>query len=455
MGKLVAAAAGVALCTVLAGCTTPEAAPAREKDSAGPGPVRVSSASSSEPVTLRFAVYGAGPTVDAYRRLARVFTTRHPRVHVEVEVAPDADTAMAVLEEERERGRAPDVFLVPHDALPRLVQGRRVHPVDQLLEQRGVSFGDNYQRVGLEAFSAQSALQCMPHDVSPLVVYYNQDLVRPRHATHPGRRPPPSARDGWSWEQFVTAARRASHGKVEGVYLPPTLATLTALVRSAGADVMNDDRTPTSLTLSDPGTRPVLRRILAVARDPRLTPSPGRLRREDPVDLFQHGRLGMLLGTRALVPRFRDAAALRFGVMPLPDLGRFRTVASMTGYCISSTTPHLRAAADFLAYATGARGAAITTEPGQVVPANLAVLHSPAFTQPGRRPEDASVFIDSVRQSDGPPFVTGWSRLERETAPMLERLFSAREAGHLAPLLTRIDRRSRVLLASPTIAPVG
>ena len=55
-----------------------------------------------------------------------------------------------------------------------------MQPVDELLEQRGVQFGDNYQRIGLEAFAADSALQCMPNDVSPYVVFYNKRLLAPQ-----------------------------------------------------------------------------------------------------------------------------------------------------------------------------------------------------------------------------------------------------------------------------------
>ena len=40
-----------------------------------------------------------------------------------------------------------------------------------------MDFGDGYTRNGLEAFSVDAALQCMPLDVSPLVVYFNPRLI--------------------------------------------------------------------------------------------------------------------------------------------------------------------------------------------------------------------------------------------------------------------------------------
>ncbi len=79
-------------------------------------------------------------------------------------------------------------------------------PVDQLLEERGVEFGDSYQRLGLEALSAEQALQCMPYDVSPLVVFYNPGLVPFRRLIETGDSPL-TPMTGWTWEQFARAGR--------------------------------------------------------------------------------------------------------------------------------------------------------------------------------------------------------------------------------------------------------
>ena len=49
--------------------------------------------------------------------------------------------------------------------------------MDELLDERGVDFGDDYSRDALEAFSADDRLQCMPYGISPMVIYYNTRLV--------------------------------------------------------------------------------------------------------------------------------------------------------------------------------------------------------------------------------------------------------------------------------------
>lgn len=445
---LVAATAAVTTCAAIAGCTTstellPQGGPTvSSSPSAATG-----SPSPTGPVTLRFGVYGDDAALATYNRLARSYTRGHPRVTVKVVSAPDARTAMRAIA----GGRVPDVFLADHDAVPALVHDGTVQPVNELLGQRGLQFGDSYQRSGLEAFSADSALQCMPQDVSPLVVYYNKDLLHFRKLVAPGE-PMLTPTDGWTWDQFVTAARQMSHGGVKGVYIEPSLDSLIPLVRSAGADVMDDDRKPTTLTMSDGDARSALEQVLRLVRDPRVTPTRGELAEQDALNRFETGRIGMIFGTRALTPRLREAEGLHFDVFPLPKLTRYRTLSAMTGYCISAHTANTQAAADFLAYAVGSQGAAITAASGAIVPSNLQVEHSAAFIQPGQQPEHATVFSDAVHRSDYTPSVLGWSAVEAAARPEIERLFYA-PVLDLDSSLPRLDQRSRLILQPPSEPP--
>jgi multiple sugar transport system substrate-binding protein len=437
--------AAAVLCLLASACTgTSPDRPVSESSTS-------TTASPTGPVTLRFAVYGDPVNVRGYRRVAASYTRDHPNVTIKVEPAPDAATAGNRLHRGFTTGTAPDVFLADQTALPGLVAAGQVQPVDELLESRGVQFGDSYQRLGLEAFSSDSALQCMPNDVSPYVVFYNKRLLVPATLAGPGEEPP-SADKGWRWDQFTKAAEQMSRGGVKGVYLPPRLTTLAPLIRSAGGDVVDDPRAPTTLTLADGASRSALEQILSLARNPRATYTPAQLAHEDAVTRFEAGRLGMMIGTRALVPQLRADPDLHFDVLPLPSLGTPRTMAEITGYCIAKTSPHVAEAADFLAYASGEPAAAMTARTGAVVPANLAALHSDAFTQPGQFPEDADVFTSTIRRADAFPFTADWPDVVAQTQPLVDRLFES-PVIDLDTLLPRIDAVSAALLTRPTPSP--
>jgi len=239
---------------------------------------------------------------------------------------------------------------------------------------------------------------------------------------------------------------------VKGAALPPTLDTLIPFVRSAGSDLMDDQRKPTTLTPSDGANREPLETVLRVARDPRVSPSRRMLAVQDAVTRFEKGRIGMILGTRALVPRLRQHPDLDFDVLPLPKIGSQSTIAQITGYCINKASEHVDRAADFIAFASRDEGAAITAQSGAIVPANLAVLHSEAFTQPGRLPQDEQVFSAALSRTDPMPFSTGWPKVVAQTQPFLDRLFYA-PVVDLDALLPRIDELSAALLVEPSPSP--
>ncbi len=444
------ALATAAVCLTSA-CTAGDRPAVEPSPTAPPASTSSAAASPSGPVTLRFAVYGDPPEVAAYRAVARAYLRERPHVTVEVEATRAAGAAAARLDRQLDAGRGPDLFLTDASATTSLAAGQRVQPVDELLEERDVQFGDNYERLGLEAFAADDALQCMPSDVSPLVVFYNRRLFSSVVLGEPGQEPP-TPQTGWSWEQFVSAAQQMSGPGVRGVHLAPDLTTLTPLLRSAGTDLVDDPRQPTTLQLSDGPTRAALEQILAVARNPRLTPTPAQLVRQDALTRFKEGRLGMILGTRALVPELRARQDLAFDVFPLPALGRTRTVADVRGICISSTSAHVGDAADFLAFASSQRGAALTARSGGIVPANTAAVYSEAFEQRSKWPQNVDVFTTVMRRADVMPSPPTWAAMVSAVQPLINRLFYA-PVLDLDSLLPRIDRISASRLVVPSPSP--
>jgi len=450
--RIGALALTAALLGAVTACTSDDApsadpTPSPSSTSADPSP-----SASDTPATLRFAVYGDEEQVAAYRTLAREFERRQPNITIRVEAAADAAASWKDVDRQFGAGRAPDVFLADSDRLPQLVAGTRVQPVDELLEQRDVEFGDTYERLGLEAFAADSALQCMPNDVSPYVVFYNRRLLDLSVSVPTGQPLPTPEVNGWSWKQFAISAQAASRDGVHGVYLPPELTTLAPLLRSAGADIVDDVQTPTTLTLSDAGSRSTLEAILQVARDPRVNPTPAELVQQDAITRFEKGRLAMMIGTRAMVPQLREATDLRFDAYPLPSFGRFQTIADVSGYCISRESAHVGEAADFVAFASSNRGARITARSGGIVPANLVAMRSPAFQQPGRFPVHVNVFTAVIRRAETMPNPPAWPAVVDRTQPLIGRLFYDTVLD-LDTQLPEIDKVAADALAEPTESP--
>jgi multiple sugar transport system substrate-binding protein len=414
-------------------------------------PRRPASNSSSKPAdaqrTLTFGAFGHPEELKAFQQVVDSFNASSQTRRVKLVTWANHEQALeAVL-----GGEAPDVFLTARRDLLQLADSKSTRPVSLLLDERGVDFGDRYSRDALEAFSYDDDLQCMPYSVSPMVIYYNDELIDFAKMERRGLDVPPSKdgvlSDRWSLAEFAAAAQFATRrGTVDGVWIEPTLRGLAPFIYSGGGQVFDDDDDPKSLDFSSDGTRSALDQTLAILRDPILTPTADELRSATALQLFKRGKLAMIAGFRDLVPELRAVTTLSFDTISMPVIENPATVGDIDGLCISAGTEHVNDAADFLAYAVSDAALEVVTRTGYIVPANTEVAGSEAFLWPGREPAHASVFNSAIRGMVIPPLLATSSELEAAVASMLDDLVTSPGVLDLDAATEQIDDISRTVL---------
>jgi multiple sugar transport system substrate-binding protein len=285
--------------------------------------------------------------------------------------------------------------------------------------------------------------------VQPSVIFYNKKLVSFDRI----KVDPPTAGQGWTLDQFATAARWATdhHPGVAGGYLEPSLTGLAPFVYSGGGTLFDSDQQPTSLALSDDANVQTLSQTVRALRAPGDRLSQAQLERHTPLEWFARGKLALLEGSRRMVPDLRAAAGLKFDVMPMPSLGTSATVGSLTGLCISQHAKNVGTAADFLAYASSPGALALVSYGGYLQPADQAVALSDAFQQPGLKPRHASVFTFSVKSMVYPPVVGQWDDIDLAVDPLLDRMLRGRPAD--VPRLARKVDRTSYRIIGPRLGP--
>lgn len=428
---------------VLAGCDS-------GADDAVPTPTPSPATSSAKPVDLTFGVFGGVQEVGAFQAVVNAYDKASKDSNVTIRSWPDHAGLMRTIEN---GGKVPDVFLVNRGDLATLEQKGLTQPVDELLDERGVDFGDGYARDALEAFSADNRLQCMPYGISPMVIYYNKKLVdfTKMQARGLDAPDPEGANSRWTFDQFTAAAKFAARPlrHTSGFSVEPTLRGLAPFIYSGGGKVFNDDNDPTSLAFSDGGTEAALRQTLELLRDPHLTLTPQQLAKATPLQWFERGRLGMIAGFRSLVPQLRGVPGLDFDVIPMPVLGSAATVGDITGLCLSKSAASTPEAADFLVHAISAEMVGKVARAGYLAPANLEVASSEDFLQPTRLPEHAGVFNTAVRAMVIPPLGPSWTELQTAVGPSLRQLVEQPVLDDLDAIAERIDAESQPVLAPP------
>lgn len=417
-----------------------------------PQPTQSPSASQSgkpeKPREVTFGAFGTEEEVAAFQSVVDSFNASSTTRKVTLQSWPDHESALAdVL-----AGNAPDAFLTSRIDLDQLVDADALQPVSLLLDERGVDFGDRFSRDAVDAFAMDDELQCMAYSVSPMVVYYNTDIVDFDKMERRGFDVPTAndegVRERWTLAEFGAAAQFASRrGDRRGVWIDPTLQGLAPFIYSGGGQVFDDDDAPTSLAFSDDSTREALSETLAILRNATLTPTNAQLARATPVQLFKRGELAMIAGYRNLVPEMREAEDLDFDVLPMPVIEDRATVGDISGLCISADSEVTGDAADFIAYAVSDSAMSTVATTGYIVPANTSVAASPQFLAPYDEPANADAFNSSIRYMVVPPFIDQRDELVEAVTPLLEQLVTAPGVLDLETTTEQIDEVSRTILS--------
>jgi multiple sugar transport system substrate-binding protein len=430
------ACAAVASVLITAACTD---------DSPDPAPPTPTTSTTAPPEKLTFGVVGPRDVQRAFRATVDAWNLDPDKVDVEIESWP----TQAAMRTAVEGGTAvPDVFMSSRSDLSWLLENQYTQPVDELLDERGVEFGDTYSRDALSALSTDDHLQCMPYGVTPTVIYYNKRLVNFDRMRNRGLDVPDEDATSWSFDQFAAAAEFASRParNAKGVHIAPTVQGLAPFIQSGGGTVFDDAVQPTSLSFSSDGSKDALERTLELLRNPQVTLDETQLDEAPALRWFLRGKLGMIAGDRSLTPLLRAKGNLDFDVMPMPKLDGAATVGDVTSLCMSAEAASPSLAADFMVHEISANWVGLVASTGYLQPANVEVALSDDFLQPGRRPEHAAFFNGSVRSMSVPPLIDTLPELEETVAPSLQQLVYGVGVLDLDAITTQIDDESKTVL---------
>ncbi|NJP30980.1 ABC transporter substrate-binding protein [Micromonospora thermarum] len=392
---------------------------------------------------ITVVLFGDAEEVAGYRTLVAGFTEANPDVDVTLSPVATQDELMARLTTSFAGGRPPDVFLLNYRRYGQFAAQGAIEPVQSYLDASTAIKESDFSPRALDAFRFDGkALTCLPQNLSSLVVYWNADLFRAAGV------PAPAA--GWTWDDFLAAAKALTRDGRYGVGVEPSIARLAPFVWSNRGELVDDPARPTALTLGgNPATRKAVDWFLDLQLRHRVVPPDAEEQSESSEARFLRGTLGMYLSSRVAVPTLRTIEGFTWDAAPLPVApgGVPASILHSDAYCMSAGLPDHRPAWRFIEYAMGADGQRTMAESGRTVPSRLDVAGSPAFLDPAEPPRSSHVYLDAEPHLRATPRTATWARVEKETDTLLEEVFYGRvdrEEG-----LRRLEETVRPLFTLP------
>ncbi|HVM36747.1 MAG TPA: sugar ABC transporter substrate-binding protein [Actinomycetota bacterium] len=385
---------------------------------------------------LSVQVAGETEEVAVYRAAARAFEKANADIDVRLIGVASKDDHLARLVTAFSGGTPPDVFLVNFREYAQFVTRAAIDPIEAHLQAAGIDL-DDYFEAPLEAFTYDGMLQCMPQNISSLVVYFNRTLF-----AHAGIERPDGS---WDWEEFRRVARELTTGDVRGVGIEPTIIRVAPFVWANGGEVVDDPDAPTGFSLDEPAAMAALDYIVSLVRE-GLVPTDEEIAAQDLETRFATGKLAMFLSSRRDTPVFREVLGLDWDVAPLPSApgGGRAGILHSDAYCIAQGTDELDAAVRFVGFMTGEDGATITALGGRTVPSLRAVARSGAFLDPSQPPMSSRVFLQGIPAIQRTPVLPTWPEIEAVAEQVLTRAFYERGYS-VADAVSDLDRLTRPL----------
>ena len=369
---------------------------------------------STSPVSITVQVSGEREETAVYRAVKTAFENVNPQIEVELVEIADKGDHLTKLSTDFAAGDPADVFLVNFREYSQFVARGAVDPIEDYLDANDIDLAAYYP-APIEAFTFGDQLQCMPQNVSSLVVYYNTDLFEAAGLDAP--------QAGWTWDDFRATALELTGGDVRGVGIEANVIRVAPFVWSNGGELVDDDARPSRFTLDEPAAREALAFIVSLARDDEVIPTEEELAAQDLETRFVTDKLGMLLSSRRDTPAFREVRGLNWDVAPLPVADEPVGILHSDGYCIAAGTENPDAAAEFVAFATGNQGQTLTSLGGRTVPSMISVAESGAFLDPTRPPASSQVFLDAIPNLRRTPVIPTWPEIESLAEEILTRAF--------------------------------
>ncbi len=345
--------------------------------------------------------------------LLRGFEADHPGVRVRRINPGDSGSYYTKLQTMMAAGEPPDVFYVGTERLAAFASAGLLAPVEPFLAQDAAAADpealdlDAFYRSTVDAFrfdgraTGRGALYGIPKDFTTVGFYWNEDLF-----ARAGLAPP---RAGWTWDDFLAAARAiAALEEPDGSrpYTGAEFVTWPTMVRvflrTWGVDVVTPDFK--TLLLDQPEVFAALDRLRAWRHDEEGTLTSGKSKVAAGASVFRTGRVGMAgpFG-RWVVPGYRQIEGFGWDFAPLPRApGREpENVVLTVAWSVSERSAHPREAWELVRHLCSPAAQAAAAPLGLAVPTLRAVAESPAFLDPAAEPQSDRAYLDQAEYARG------------------------------------------------------
>jgi multiple sugar transport system substrate-binding protein len=386
--------------------------------------------SSDDDDALTFFFAANPEEADARQRVVDAFQRRHPDIKVRTLLS--GGNPLQHMSIYCAGGKCPDVLMAWDLTYAGLAARGVLLDLNTMLAQDKV-FAADVKADGIrslyDTFTFDGGQYALPEQWSGNFLYYNKKLF-----AEAGVRSPPGRWDQpWSFGEFLDAAKALTERDRSGRVSQWGYVDSWVAFYAAGLFGMNNGvpwctprMNPTHLNFDNEAFLEGIQFYADLAHKHRVAPTSSDTQSMSTMDLFTSGRAAMALGGHWRYQTVDLAKDLDFDVTVLPTGPKGRAARSnigTTGLAIAASSPRKQQAWEFVKFATGPVGQAVTAESGLFVPVLRSAIASAGFAEAHTRIGNLAVLTGGPTHSEGMPVTPQWpkiaSLIDRNIGPVL------------------------------------
>ncbi len=378
-------------------------------------------AAPAPPARVSFMVFGDPAELKAYQALVDAFQQKQAGVKIDLIHIPSQVDYRARLAADFAAGTPANVVLINYRRYASLAARGALEPLDPYLKRSSVIKESDFYAEAIQPFVWRGQLQCLPQNVSSLVVYYNVDLFVAAGVPRPA--------DGWTWDDFLRAAQALTKdtdgdGRPDqyGAGIEPSLIRAAPFIWQNGGELV-DTPMARQLTIDTPAALAALQWLVDLQVKHHVVPDAAAEKSEDSETRFMNGRLAMYFDSRRVTPTFREITSFDWDVAALPQSQSPASILHTDGYCLTAATADKAAAWQFIEFANSPEGQTLIARTGRTVPSLKSVAKSAAFLEPDQKPAHSDVFLNVLPSLRATPALANWIDIEDVFGAEFERAF--------------------------------
>jgi len=320
------------------------------------------SASSSQPVTLRYGIWDKNQA-PAMQQIITEFKKTHPNIDVKIEVTPSKDRQYwTKLETAATGGSAPDVFWMNGPNFIKYASNGIIAPIDDQISADKVDL-NNYPSSLVALYTYNGKHYALPKDFDTIGLWYNKTLFDAAGVKYPD--------DTWDWSKLQDAARKLTNAS-KGVWgiaaAMDSQQNFYNTIYQNGGYVISDDKK--SSGYDKPESIGGLKVWTDMVQN-KWSPTQAQMTDTDPSVLFEAGKVAMYYGGSWNAIEFAQNSYTKdkVDVAVLPQGKKRATVIHGLGNVINASTKYPKEAWEFVNFLGSQQAAEIQAATGTVIPA--------------------------------------------------------------------------------------